>query len=464
MKSLYPRSDRSLFVSLLLLFLCTGVSAQTCDLGTQDWETGSNANPPDGWTRVGSPNQGNVCSSCGEMDGRAQGFNLVGEGIISPELACVGTVTYEWHASGQNSVFTVETQWSQTPDDDASWVTFSTVEAVNGGGNPQKQYMEVVADLPEGDAVAPFGIYVRWVMTARDGGTCYLDNICFSSGTCIVQATELRFTQLPATCIEVNAPFTVEACATDANGFVAETFTGDIGIGSPSTSISGGSNEPATNGCRTVDLTATAANNFTLVTASRNLAEGFAFLGAESTCPNEIDVRVMAYNLLNFPNGRDRCEDPGDIVLPNRQDTLAKIIDHVRPDVLMVCELQDAQGSADIISALKGVDPNYEAATFVPNTSSTVKNLNNMLYYNSSKMTLVEQSVIPTGTRDVSRYRMRMNDPKIATAPDTVYVNFYVAHTKAGSAAPDVLRRANDMVDFQEAFDASARRERRLWR
>ena len=119
----------------------------------------------------------------------------------------------------------------------------------------------------------------------------------------------------------------------------------------------------------------------------------------------------------------------------------------------MVCELQDETGSDQIITAIQGVDPNYRAANFVPNTSSIVQNLNNMLYYNSAKMTLVEQDVIPTGTRDVSRYRMQMNDPKIATAPDTVFVDFFVAHTKAGSAEGDVARRAEDMMTFQEAFD-----------
>ena len=81
----------------------------------------------------------------------------------------------------------------------------------------------------------------------------------------------------------------------------------------------------------TFNLTATAAGPFDLAGAASDLTTANVSLSAETICPNEIDVRVMAYNLLNFPNGRDRCEDPGDIVLPNRQDTLAKIIDYVAP-------------------------------------------------------------------------------------------------------------------------------------
>ena len=454
---LFTKTSSKLTPALLLLTLVsTSVSAQTveaCDLGTQDWENGTNANPPEGWARIGSTNQAAPCGNCGEIQGKAIGFNLVGEGTASPVLPCVGTVTFDWHTSSGGAEQTVLVQWSQTPEEEASWQTFTTLD-ITGIGSAQRNYMTVEADLPEEAAVAPFGISVRWLLTARTSGTFYLDNICLTSGTCTVQPTQITFTQLPVTCIEVGAPFTVEACATDVNGFVATTFTGDITVQTGGVDVQGGTTAAATEGCVQLDLTATEAGDFTLIGQATQLAPATTPLSAEQTCPNEIDVRVMAYNLLNFPNGRDRCEDPNDIILLNREDTLANIIDYVRPDVLMVCELQDEIGSDAIIVALKGVDANYEAAEFVPNTSSIVKNLNNMLYYNSAKMTLVEQSVIPTNTRDISRYRMRMNDPKIATAPDTVFVDFFVGHTKAGSADPDRARRADDMATFQAAFDA----------
>ena len=264
----------------------------------------------------------------------------------------------------------------------------------------------------------------------------------------------MTFTELPVTCIEAGAPFTVVACATDANGFVAEDFSGNIAVLPSSGTVQGGGAGPAMNGCRALTLTASTAGDFDLLGTAIGLTAATASLTAEANCPSEIDVRVLAYNLLNFPNGRAQCQDPNDIVLPNRQDTLAKIIDFVQPDVLMVCELQTQAGSDAILQAMQGVNADYRAAQFVPNTSSIVQDLNNMLYYNSAKMTLVSQSVIPTGTRDISRYRMQMNDPRIATAPDTVFVDFFVAHTKAGSAPADSTRRANDLATFQAAFEA----------
>ena len=426
--------------------------AQTCDLGTQDWETGSNANPPDGWVRIGSPNQANPFA--GEMRGRAIGLNAEDEGIQSPELTCVGTVTFNWHASSANAEHTVELQWTQTPNDGSSWQTFNTVVAPGNGNSPRDAYVEVVADLPEDMALAPFGIYVRWVMTQRTSSTFYLDDICFTSGTCSTTPTQVTFTELPATCIEAGAPFTVVACATDANGFVAEDYSGNIAVLPSSGTVQGGGAGPSTNGCRTITLTASTAGDFDLLGTAMGLTAATASLTAEADCPSEIDVRVLAYNLLNFPNGRAQCQDPDDIVLPNRQDTLAKIIEFVQPDVLMVCELQTQAGSDAILQAMQGVNADYRAAQFVPNTSSIVQDLNNMLYYNSAKMTLVSQSVIPTGTRDISRYRMQMNDPRIATAPDTVFVDFFVAHTKAGSAPADSTRRANDLATFQAAFES----------
>ena len=130
---------------------------------------------------------------------------MVDEGVQSPEVTCLGSVTFDWHLSSGGGEQTVLVQWSQNPDDETSWQTFETVE-VTGIGSAQRNYMTVTADLPEETAVAPFGISVRWVLIARTSGTFYLDNICLESGTCTVIPTQVAFTQLPVTCIEAGAP------------------------------------------------------------------------------------------------------------------------------------------------------------------------------------------------------------------------------------------------------------------
>jgi hypothetical protein len=52
------------------------------------------------------------------------------------------------------------------------------------------------------------------------------------------------------------------------------------------------------------------------------------------TALSQDQVTVMSYNLLNFPMGN----------LAGREDTLRIIIDHVRPDIFLIQELQTDSG------------------------------------------------------------------------------------------------------------------------
>src|SRR5688572_8734966 len=89
------------------------------------------------------------------------------------------------------------------------------------------------------------------------------------------------------------------------------------------------------------------------------------YISAQSTDT----ITVMVYNLLNFPNGRNDCGT--NIVVPARWDTLVKIIDYVRPDILMVCELQSAVGADSILNKALNTHgrSGYQRAIFVPNRS-----------------------------------------------------------------------------------------------
>ena len=70
-------------------------------------------------------------------------------------------------------------------------------------------------------------------------------------------------------------------------------------------------------------------------------------------------LKVMSYNLLNFPN-----------VSPNRIDTLKGILDYVKPDILMVCELTSAAGgdSGNALGQIRWIDEKRE-----PDASDSLK-------------------------------------------------------------------------------------------
>ncbi len=43
-------------------------------------------------------------------------------------------------------------------------------------------------------------------------------------------------------------------------------------------------------------------------------------------------ITLVAYNVLNFPDGRNDCSS--NTLVPNRSDTLRKILGYLKPDIL----------------------------------------------------------------------------------------------------------------------------------
>jgi hypothetical protein len=160
----------------------------------------------------------------------------------------------------------------------------------------------------------------------------------------------------------------------------------------------------------------------------------FLLAGCFSVAAQSTDtLRLMSYNLLNFPNGRDDCGT--NIVVPARWDSLRVICDYVAPDVLMVCELQTEAGADSILHRALNVNgkTSYRRANFVLNQSSFFnRDLNNMFFYDSDKLILLGQYTIATDTRDIGYYRTRVLEAGAQT--DTIYIDFYVGHFKASSA------------------------------
>lgn len=137
-------------------------------------------------------------------------------------------------------------------------------------------------------------------------------------------------------------------------------------------------------------------------------------------------VRVMFYNVLNFPSG-------GAV---NRQDTMERIFQYAQPDILLVCELESASGANDILSALQNsVAPDFQRATYVENQSSS-NNLQNMLYYRSSKLSLTGQDEVLTDLRDINEYSLTFIEDGASIPMD-----LYASHLKASDGSTNEARR-----------------------
>lgn len=143
------------------------------------------------------------------------------------------------------------------------------------------------------------------------------------------------------------------------------------------------------------------------------------FMMSSSTLFAQDTIRIMYYNLLRFPDES-----------PERINFLRQIVGYAQPDILVVNELLSEEGADAILEDGLNVwgEDKYMAATYVDGPD-----MDNMLYYNSEKLGLKSQQQIPTGLRDISEYVLYYKSPGLAAESDTVYLNVYGMHLKAGS-------------------------------
>ena len=171
---------------------------------------------------------------------------------------------------------------------------------------------------------------------------------------------------------------------------------------------------------------------------------GFLQIHAQET------IKTMFYNLLNFPD-----------ISPNRIDDLELIITDYQPDIFMVCELNDVFGAGVILSRLQTINPNYAQATFFTNTSDDAfgdfDDLQNLIYYDSSKFILEGQDIIQTTIRDFNRYTLKLNSVNQTTNP--IRLEVFVGHLKAGNTPEDEVKRflmVEQLTSYISTLDANS--------
>lgn len=165
------------------------------------------------------------------------------------------------------------------------------------------------------------------------------------------------------------------------------------------------------------------------------------FVSAQET------FKVMFYNLLNYP-----LED----AVPNREDDLAFVLADYQPDLFLVCELNNITGANNVLNITRtAINPNFEMATYVSNTSDDnfgdQNDLQNLLYYNSSKFSIEEEVIVPTDLRDFNVYKVRLNTTDQDTNPIDVYI--IVCHLKASSGTQNAQRRFEMILELDSYLE-----------
>jgi len=142
----------------------------------------------------------------------------------------------------------------------------------------------------------------------------------------------------------------------------------------------------------------------------------------------------MFYNLYRFPTSPPA----------NREYLLKSIIDSVRPDLLMACELVNEQGADRVVDISFGDMPDsFSRAAFVSSPDSADP-LQQMVFYNTRKLILVRQEALLTFVRHINHYTFVLHTPDIAS--DSVFLDVFVTHLKSSAGAVNEHLRL-EMVD-----------------
>jgi Secretion system C-terminal sorting domain len=163
------------------------------------------------------------------------------------------------------------------------------------------------------------------------------------------------------------------------------------------------------------------------------------------------NIKMMFYNVLNYP-----LQEPA-----SRIQDLGVIIDDYRPDVFMICELNNEEGANNILNVMQALNADYKRAVFQLNTSDDnlgdQNDLQNMLYYDSSKFILENQFIVTTTYRDFNHYVLKLKTANIDTDPK--YLDVFITHLKSSSGTANQQLRldmVNDFVAYLETLPSNS--------
>jgi endonuclease/exonuclease/phosphatase family metal-dependent hydrolase len=166
----------------------------------------------------------------------------------------------------------------------------------------------------------------------------------------------------------------------------------------------------------------------------------FALCAFTSALHSQENLKLMFYNVLNYP-----LQVPA-----SRIQDLGVIIDDFRPDLFMICELNSEEGADNILNIMQTLNSNYQRAVFYFNTSDDAigdqNELQNMLFYDSSKFILEDQAIVTTSYRDFNQYSLKLNTVDQATNP--IYLEAFITHLKSSSGTTNQNLRLAMVDDF----------------
>ncbi len=158
---------------------------------------------------------------------------------------------------------------------------------------------------------------------------------------------------------------------------------------------------------------------------------------------SQSNIKTMFYNMLNFPSSFQITDD---------MNRLNRIVNEYQPDLFLVSEIVSLDAEQWVLQKVLNITDNkYKAVTYHYNSSGTptFNNLQQLAFYNSQKLILVNERYIQTYLRDINHYTFKLNTDDNATNP--IYLEVFVAHLKAGNTESDMNGRNAMITNFVTA-------------
>ena len=153
-------------------------------------------------------------------------------------------------------------------------------------------------------------------------------------------------------------------------------------------------------------------------------------------------IKSLFYNTLNYDSN---------LSSQNRSHHLKTILDDVKPDLFMVCEVKNETASNYLFA--NAILPHKESFKKAPfkYSQSPATGLLQMVYYNSNKLILESTNVIPTETRDINHYTFKINTVNVSTSP--IRIEVFVTHLKASRGLYNRNKRLSSIGSFVRELD-----------
>ena len=171
-------------------------------------------------------------------------------------------------------------------------------------------------------------------------------------------------------------------------------------------------------------------------------------------------IRVMHYNLLYYGKNTDYCTSSNNYI-DNKNQNLRTIIQHVKPDIFTVNELDGNRNYPVLDDAVYLLENalNVDGIDYYRRTGFPEVYLANTLFYNSNKLILISHTPISFYSggypKIFNAYKFYFNSIDLETTNDTAYFSCLVAHLKAGKGSSEESLRAYEsglIMDYYETL------------